>query len=526
MQRPDGMIGPGQGGDGGAGGSGGGASAGASGLYSLKGVVLLVLAYSVAHVGARLLASGNLGENDALSLLNIQTLARGWELGQPPLHDWLIAALEPLTGPTVVPFQIVRYGSLIVAAAFLFLIARRATGSNLWALLSVESLALIYQVSWRFHEGFTHPMVAMAAVAATFWALLRAADYGRGRDFALLGAIVGVGLLSDFWYWLALAVIAVASAFDPYLRAGLGRARLALAIAVALMVASPFLSWLVETEAHRQAIAAGITARLFSSPWPLMAQGLSDAVVIPILYLSPLIFILPALFPRIASLATLRPTPMLGRADPDFERLFLRITAFACAALATGALIFGFARYAEHSVMPLFLLTGVYLMMLARKACRGEHEIRRLVFVAIALALVAFAGRLANMYGLQPFCKLCRWGVPYEAVANHVRGQGAAAGVIVTVEQELAGNLRRHLPQARFINLPIPGMAVVPEPWPEPIVIVWREGKRGGDPKLAAGFLNLAPSQWDHAATVDGAWQHLWRPDGHVVSRWRVLVLP
>ena len=56
-------------------------------------------------------------------------------------------------------------------------------------------MALIYQIAWRYHEGFTHGVGAMVAVAATLWAFVRFLTLGRTRDIVVLGFTAGLGLL-------------------------------------------------------------------------------------------------------------------------------------------------------------------------------------------------------------------------------------------------------------------------------------------------------------------------------------------
>ncbi len=164
------------------------------GLYSLGGVLLAAGLYSALHITARLIASGNLGEDDPLDAILTQTLALGYVPGQPPLYDWALWLIEQVAGPGALPFQLLKYGLLTATCGFIFLAARRVMrGDAFWAFLSVEALALIYQISWRFHEGFTHAVGAMCAVAATFWALLRLIERRGTADFALFGLCVGLG---------------------------------------------------------------------------------------------------------------------------------------------------------------------------------------------------------------------------------------------------------------------------------------------------------------------------------------------
>lgn len=126
-------------------------------LYSVAGVATATALYSALHITARLLASHNLGEDDPLDEILTQTLTIGYLPSQPPLYDWLLWIAQQAAGVGALPYQLVKYGLLTVSCAFIFVCARRVMkGDAFWAFLSVEALALIYQISWRFHEGGTH----------------------------------------------------------------------------------------------------------------------------------------------------------------------------------------------------------------------------------------------------------------------------------------------------------------------------------------------------------------------------------
>ncbi len=92
------------------------------GLYSLPGVLLAAGLYSVLHITARLIASGNLGEDDPLDAILTQTLALGYIPGQPPLYDW--ASVAHRTGG--------RAGRAVVSAAEI-----RPAHRHLWVHLPV-----------------------------------------------------------------------------------------------------------------------------------------------------------------------------------------------------------------------------------------------------------------------------------------------------------------------------------------------------------------------------------------------------
>ena len=321
-------------------------------------------------------------------------------------------------------------------------------GDAFWAFLSVEALALIYQISWRFHEGFTHAVGAMCAVAATFWALLRLIERRGAADFALFGLCVGLGGLTVKTYWVYLAALiaaAVASAGD---QARSAAAAPGIALAVAALVAAPHFIWLVATPEGISAMLPSVAADSMGEHVRLALSGLRRAFTEPVMYLAPLIFLYPLFFPGwLASVRrTLRLKPNTA-AEPDYEQLLLHLTLINLGGLIAGALLFGIQRYPVHALMPMFLLTSIWLTAQARNAAPDPRQVRRFVVMAASVAVFAFFARAANMYVLEPVCSICRWGVPYAALADAMKRQGFEQGRIVVYDPELGGNLRRFFPR-------------------------------------------------------------------------------
>src|SRR5262245_52159576 len=105
-------------------------------LYSLAGAIAAASLYSALHIAARLIASGNLGEDDPYDAVLTQTLQLGYVPGQPPLYDWALWLIQQVTGPGVLSFQLLKYGLLTATCGFIFASARRAMrGDAFWAFL-------------------------------------------------------------------------------------------------------------------------------------------------------------------------------------------------------------------------------------------------------------------------------------------------------------------------------------------------------------------------------------------------------
>jgi hypothetical protein len=498
----------------------------AGGLYSLGGVLLAVGLYSALHITARLIASGNLGEDDPLEAILTQMLALGYIPGQPPLYDWALWLLEQVVGVGALPFQLLKYGLLTATCGFIFAAARRVMkGDAFWAFLSVEALALIYQISWRFHEGFTHAVGAMCAVAATFWALLRLIERRGVADYAVLGLCAGLGGLTVKTYWVYLAALIGAGLLQPAIRRVLWQPRSGVALAVAGAIVAPHLVWLAGTPEGIAAMLPSPAAHSLAEHVHLALAGVRRAFTEPVMYLAPLIFLYPIFFPRLlpSLRSTVRVTP--GAAAPDYEQLLLHLTLINFAALIAGAVLFGIQRYPVHGLMPMFLLTSVWLTAQARNAAPDPGQVRRFVVMAACVAVFAFFARSANMYVLEPVCNICRWGVPYSELAEEMRRHGIDQERIIVFEDEIGGNLRRFFPKARidFAGDELPPPA--PSAHGQRTVLVWSEERGTGD--AAARFLSLAPGRRsDDVVAIHIPWRnHFWKPDGYRVSSWRLLIV-
>lgn len=204
-------------------------------------VLVVVTLYALLHAGFRLAASHVLGEDDVVDIVLAQDLRAGYDAfpRQPPLYNWVLWAVEQVFGPRFENFLLIKYAALVASAGFLYLAARRALGDRLFALLTVESMALIYSISWRYHEGFTHEVGAMVAVLATTWLMLRVLQEGRTGDYLGLAVAMGLGFLTEPAYTVFLGTLILAAAWQPATRPALLRTPLLLAFLAALAIASP-----------------------------------------------------------------------------------------------------------------------------------------------------------------------------------------------------------------------------------------------------------------------------------------------
>ncbi len=510
-----------------------GTPGGDNGLWIVLGVMA---AYSAIHIGFRLIASTSLGEDDPLENLLVQDLRAIYDPRQPPLYDWVLYAVQSVTGPTIVSFLAIKYAALIATGAALYAIARRSIGSGIASLLAVETLALIYQLSWRFHEGYTHQVGAMLATATAMWALFRITAAPRLADVLLLGVVVALGALTQPVFLVFALALGLAAVAEPDMRARFMPSRVAIAT-LPLVMALGFLLWHATREGAGSPFVPGHAPISLAWPgWLRIWGGFVNALRAPLFYLSPLILIVPLVFRGFITRAWRDILLVVGRKpsapSPDpaapgvYERIILRTSIIGFGLSLVGAAALGLKGYASHVFMPLYLTSVVWIMGVVRRTNPAEIALTRFGRLALAIAVVALVARLANMFVLDPVCKICRWGIPYSGLAVELSRAGAGAGIILTLDHELGGNLRGELPSAAFA---MPGSKLLQDVLPgnaqRPIVAVWRASVSDQVVQQSLGPYLQPWQSVASATTVRVPWRHLWRPDGYRFSDWKYLVI-
>lgn len=496
----------------------------ARGLALVLGAVIV---YCALHAGFRLLASQVLGEDDVVEAVFSQELRAGYDAfpRQPPLYNWVLYGLQQVMGLGIETFLVIKYAALAVTALLVYSAAYLAyRGDRLFAVLSVESLALIYQIAWRYHEGFTHEVLAMVAVMATLNLVFLIVREPRLTFFAALGVAMGFGFLTEPTYYVFFFCLLAAVSLQPAARQAIWRPSFAVSAVIALALAAPYFHWVLSSP---QRIAGWL--HLIQPFAAHTLDGLWDAFRGPFAYLSPLIVILPLMFPGFLRTAwgDLKRGPEQGpRADLEQLALHGALIAFGAALFASAFL--GIKEAAIHVLMPLYLPIVVWLFGVARRSSAGPLHIARFTRLALAIAIFAFCARMANMFVLDPVCKTCRWGIPYAGLAAEMRARGfPETGTIVSLDKETAGNLRVLFPQAAVATRGYPnftpnaariGVGPTVFVWPKTGAFPMQIAERHIRPLLPEG------TGLDAMEQVVVPWRHLWRETGYRTSTWRMLV--
>jgi len=325
--------------------------------------------------------------NLPLDLIEALTYGREWPLGSdklPPLPWWMVEIAYRLFGHDVAYYALAEL-SVVAAFALIWALARPLVGGvgALVAVLIVDGLHYFGYTAAKFnHDVIQLPLWALAGYA--FHAALKR---GRLTDWLLLGVAFGGALWAKYFVIVLAAAYAAFLIFDRDARRAWRTPGPWLGMAVALVIASPHLVWLVNNDF----LPFGyVDAR--SAP----AHGWYDYLQHPIVFLfGQLFFMVPTLiiaamwaWPRQAAANTTASTAAADQGVADaFDRRIVTLLAFGPAA-AMVALIAASGRGAVTMWgYPLWIFVGLWIVLTVPNA----RELRRLQRTVAAWAVV-FAG--------------------------------------------------------------------------------------------------------------------------------------
>ena len=462
------------------------------------------LLWMLAHVASRVAVSPALELDEAEQALWSQTLAWGYG-SQPPLYTWLQAGWFALLGPSVLALSSLKFMLLgltlvLVWRTALPLMPERAA---LWA---AASLLLIPAMGWESLRDLTHSVLLTCLVAATWWALLRQLRQPRPAGFALLGLLLGLGMLSKYSFALFAAVLGGALLSLPAGRALLRERGAWWLPVLALLVVLPHGLWLLE---HWQAASAPTMGKLQS-------VGDQHPVVRGVLSLAKAVLANLLLFALLALVtfrsgwwrstpppAVAEPSPGPGLSDSVLP-LFGRYVLLLALALAALVVVGGVTHIKGRWLYP--LLCTVPLMAFAWRPGLAGHRGGRLfggmllgmaVLVWLALSLRVWAnGQRGAPDELNE---------PVAALAGALRAAGYdGRSPIGAGDAVLAGQLRLQFVQAPVSVCKVPAPQATP-PTEPPAGACAVEVLRGGADQR---WLQVArgapqpPSGWWHTPAL------------------------
>ncbi len=323
--------------------------------------------------------------NLPLDLIEALTYGREWQLGYdklPPLPWWLIEAVYRVIGVDAAYYALAQV-AVVAAFAAVLATARPLVGPvrALVAVLILDGLHYFHFTAAKFnHDVIQLPLWALAGYA--FHAALRR---GLLRDWALLGLAIGLALWAKYFVVVLAFPLAVFLVADRDARKALATAGPWIALAVALLVMTPHLVWLVRNDFLPFAYASARAAP---------SRGLFDHVLHPVVFAaSQLAFLAPALLIA-AAVIWPRPkaqdgaAPAAASADA-FDRRIVTLLAFGPAATTVALSALSGRGTIAMWGYPLWLFLGLWIVLAADRALEPARLVRVVSVWAAVLAIFA-----------------------------------------------------------------------------------------------------------------------------------------
>jgi hypothetical protein len=467
-------------------------------LAAPSSVVSFLLLYCAIHFLVRYLLSPNFTLDESEQMLFGQSLQWGYRFRHPPLITWLTWGTLTATGNGRAAFFFLKYAIMAVGLAAYFAAARIVIRDVRMAAMATFALLTTFVMGFLPHVDLMHTVLLATMLAAFLWAGARILTRGTPRDYLLLAAITGLGILSKYVFLVLPVAYGIAIALTPRLRARIKTGPLILSIVLALAIVAPYAWWSYTHEYSLFALAKTITKGQGPEFSPVnWLVGTGDLIWAFISFGLPLIAIFPLLY-----WPACKPLTITDDEDRDWLRLY-EITMIAGLLMMWGAVFFigteAFkARWMHQIAMPL----PIYLFLRARIAQAGDRANKIFAAVALVFALAVVGARVYIYETHAKDCKECREYWPMQTYARDFKRVGFDHGTILAETYDLGGNLRGVFPQARVVTPGYPVQVFGPSV-AGPCLLVWEGDKQPSKDLLDYLSANYGVSIADAAVRGD-----------------------
>jgi len=354
-----------------------------------------------------------------LDVVESLSWGREWQWGyykHPPLAPWVLELFFRAFG-WVGPFLL----SQLCIVGSLWLVWRmgcRLMSPDRALIGALMTLGVAYYT--RPALEFNHNIAQVPIWAALGWCLLAALQDGRLRQWALLGAIAGLGLLTKYSVGALLAVMALYLVLTPARRVLLTPGPW-LALAVMLLLFAPHLHWLRQSEwlpmayAQSRAVTESASPRLAALAF-LATQAVNHVPLI--------VIVLVALFTsrrqRRAAQAAQVDAAAGWRLHCRMPGYLLAVSLGACLLVTTAGLVTGL-RLRDMWGVPMWVFSGLLVAAWLPAGGLAALQPRLLRGLAVWLVLISLLSGAFLAYGAAWRKRPARTDWPQAALAQQVQ---------------------------------------------------------------------------------------------------------
>jgi 4-amino-4-deoxy-L-arabinose transferase-like glycosyltransferase len=432
---------------------------------------LLILLYFAAQFIIRVALSANL-ETDESELVGRATYSFDTGNGHPPLYNWLVAALHPLTGGHwAATLALVKNGLLGGSYILAFDLMRRIIGRALPGFMVVCAFLLIPQIVWKSQITLTHSVLVMFAAIAMLHAIVLIVQRGSIAPFAWLGLAMAIGGLAKYNFFIFAFGVLVAAATVPPIASKFCRPMLGLSAAIFALLFGPFAVWSLThwadvTQRLEKLENTGKSVTGLDIPF-LGLDGILTLATGAVAWVGPLIVAWFAVR-HFAKLGATR-----AQHEPlveSFSVFFARTMILSLAAFATIVLLGDLHATQERYLTPLLIALPFWLALAypLEGRSRGSSDFVR-ISGTIALAMLTAWPAWALLGREQLF-------FPYEKIAKSLDEALPAGSTVLISRAKYVANLQLHLTKIRLLSSA--------EEAPDDIILVWDSGKKESPERL------------------------------------------
>ncbi|HEX9237993.1 MAG TPA: glycosyltransferase family 39 protein [Xanthobacteraceae bacterium] len=339
--------------------------------------------FLVLHLTVWTILPALLYANLPLDLIEALVYGREWQLGYdklPPLPWWLIEAVHRAFGADAAYYATAQ-AAVLIAFALVFALSRRLVGAvgALVGILIIDGLHYFQYTAVKFN----HDVIQLSFWALAGYAFHAALRRGGLGSWMLLGFAVGGAVWAKYFVIVLALPCALFMLFDRQARRAWATPGPWLSLLVALLVASPHILWLFQSDFLPFAYASHRAAPI---------RGWFDHVLHPSVFLgSQIFFLLPSLF---IAAALFWPREGKKSSIDPFDRRIVTLLAFGPAlTMIALASVTGRGAVAMWGY-PLWLFLGLWLVMAARVSLDTARLTRivgawAVVFTIFVVAFVA-----------------------------------------------------------------------------------------------------------------------------------------
>jgi len=402
----------------------------------------------------RLAVSPGLSIDDGIETVHTQILAWGYDPEQPPLYTWLLWGAQRLMGAGLATSLALKYLFLLATLALCYLGARRVLADDRYAALATLSLLVIPPVGQLVHEIYTHTLPLMVLCMAGLLVFLRLIERGAAADYALLGAVFGLGLLSKYSFVAFIPGLLAAGLAQPAIRRRVLAPGMVVTTLVAAVIVAPYAAWLVAGGADLPGVyTANLAPEAAADIIASRARGLAQGAQGVFEFLWPIAVPVAILFPAILSRRRAAATGDPAAGGADHERLLRDMLLVGLVILVLGLLLSGATVVKGRWLHPFLIVAPIYLLARVRR-CAPPLPRLRLFAAALVIALAGyFVFRAVQLTAGPPLCGgQCADLAPTLELAGGLAKAGFSQGTIVSGSSLVAAAVRLRFPGARVLS--------------------------------------------------------------------------